>query len=637
MNESANFLRQYDPLCGDAVIPASVLAWYEVISCLKYGPKRQVYLMGDKASGDRFVLKLAPADQMDVFQREYGTLRRLHSRAFPHPVACFESDGYACLIREYIPGRSLAEHVEDDGPFPEAKAVEIGRMVCEIVLQLHRGTPPVVHRDIKPQNLILSPDGAVRLVDLDAAETLSAEKTEDTLVMGTAATAAPEQFGYRRCDERTDVYAIGILILYLLTGGYHRDALKGQKLSPSLKRVIRRLIAFDPDHRPASAEKLMALLDAWKRRRFTRIRALVCVAMALAGVLMLLGSHENPAQYVPSAGSSALGTPYAFASPLIERAVRLQLGRSQGVVTRRDLNRVSALYLCAETPYRNWSDLTSTGSGIQILNGEVHGEYARIVDLSDLNNMPNLRRLALSRLNAGNLKALQGLNLTYLRLSGNRLTDLTPISGMTKLEALDISDNPIADLSGLEKLPHLSYLNITAVPAKSLAPLAGTSVSVLDMFDVNEATDCAALAGMDNLTRFAARNLPRAGVSALSGATSIKYAVLLSSGADSLKPFSGMKNLLELTLSGSSLKSLQGVSSLAFLRMLDVSACSLTDIGELRGNKSIQKLNIANNPLTDLTVLRSMPNLKEVVLSKDQSTLAQSLGGSIQFPITYAD
>ncbi len=636
MNDKACFLSQYDPLCGDTSIPASVLEWYEVISCLKHSPKRQVFLMGDRASGDRLVLKLAPADQMDVFRREYALLRRLHSRAFPHPIACFESDGYACLLREYAPGRSLAEHVEDNGPFTEAQTAEIGQMVCEIVRQLHRGTPPVVHRDIKPQNLILAPDGTVRLVDLDAAETLSDDKAEDTLVMGTAVTAAPEQFGYRRCDERTDVYAIGVLMVYLLTGGYGRESLKGQKLSPFLKRVIHRCISFDPDRRPASAQKLITLLGAWQQRRASRIRVLACVAVALVSSLVLLESRENLTQYVQSASSTALGTPYEFASPLIERAVRLQLRKPQGIITLRGLNKVSALYLCAETPYKEWEDLTSSGQGIQVLNGEPHHEYARIGDLSDLKNMPNLRRLALNRLDIQDLTALEGLNLTYLGLGSNQLTDLSPIFKMTRLEALDISDNPISDLSGLESLPVLSYLNISAVPAKSLAPLAGTRISVLDMFDVDEATDCLALADMDKLTRFGSRNLPQAGVNALSGATSIKHALLLSSGADSPAPFSNMKNLLELTLRGSPLKNLQGISSLVFLRMLDVSECTLTDMEELRDNKSIQKLNIANNPLIDLSALRSMMNLKELVCSRNQRSLV-SLLGNVQFSISYID
>jgi serine/threonine protein kinase len=227
-----------------------------VLSCLKHAADRQVYRMSDRVSGAQFVLKLAPSAEIGALRREHDLLRRLHDEAFPHPGACFEWGGSACLMREYVPGRSLSEQVEDSGPFPEARTVEIARKVCEIVRRLHHGTPPVVHRDIKPQNLILAPDGAMRLVDLDAAQELSAEKTEDTVVMGSAATAAPEQFGYRRCDARTDVYAIGMLLIFLLTGGYSRAGLDGAPASRGLKRTIARCIRFDPLRRFKSVDQL---------------------------------------------------------------------------------------------------------------------------------------------------------------------------------------------------------------------------------------------------------------------------------------------------------------------------------------------------------------------------------------------
>jgi serine/threonine protein kinase len=112
-------------------------------------------------------------------------------------------------------------------------------------------------------------------VDLDTAEDVRPEKTADTVVVGTAATAAPEQFGFRRCDERTDVYAIGMLLLYLLSGEYTPSALKNASVAKPLRRIIDKSLQFDPRKRYDSVDRLMKRLISVGRHGDGRVAAAV--------------------------------------------------------------------------------------------------------------------------------------------------------------------------------------------------------------------------------------------------------------------------------------------------------------------------------------------------------------------------
>ena len=620
---------------GEWNIPGFLPGDLNTVTCLKNRENRQVYLLRNRQDDALYVLKTAPAEDMPRFLREYALMQTLHDTAFPHPVACFQRGDRAFLMREYVAGWTLAERVKSEGPFPPRRALEVAIRSCGVVGILQSLTPPVIHRDIKPQNLILDESGGLHLIDLDTTQASKPEKAFDTMVVGTERTAAPEQFGFRRCDERTDVYAIGMLMVFLLTGGYDELALNSVGLSPSLKRILRRCLAFDPSHRPASARRLEAMLIAWKRRWFTRIKLAAGIAATLAVALIFTQYGKPLARYVTSAYTLAVEPEYTFASPLIERAVRLQLGQEDGKITRRDLQSVSQLFLCAETPYKNWEELQSNGGNKQVLNGASHDEYARLEDLSDLKSMPSLRKLGLSRLGLKDLSTLNGLELTHLCIGSNSITDLTPILDMQTLKALDISDNPIYGVNGLERLTHLHYLNITALPVRDLSPLAQMHLTWLDMYDVFQSLDCSALSQMEGLEGFGTRYLSREGYAALCHLTTLKQVILLYSEVESIDPLLNTKQMSFLTLRGNPIKDLKPISKFFMLKDLDLSECELTSIEDLRGNRSIETLNLAHNPLTSLGALGTMPRLKTVTLSEEQQPLLDALPGELPFSVVY--
>ena len=102
----------------------------------------------------------------------------------------------------------------------------------------------MIYRDIKPENILLLPDGGIGLIDFGIARQFKDGKDTDTRHMGTRATAAPEQYGYAQTDQRTDLYSLGMTLIWLLTGRYDRDSLtQTEEISPHLRSVLEKAVA----------------------------------------------------------------------------------------------------------------------------------------------------------------------------------------------------------------------------------------------------------------------------------------------------------------------------------------------------------------------------------------------------------
>ena len=168
------------------------------------------------------------------------------------------------LIEEYLPGHTLLERLRDEGPFSEEVCIQIGMDLCRILTQLHSRKSPIIHRDIKPSNVMLLPDGSVRLIDFSAAKAVSGPENRDTVLIGTAGFAAPEQYGFSASTPQTDLYALGVLLNILLTGALPWE----QQAEGRLKGIIIRCLKMDPKHRYAGAWELYGALKKVKQLRF---------------------------------------------------------------------------------------------------------------------------------------------------------------------------------------------------------------------------------------------------------------------------------------------------------------------------------------------------------------------------------
>lgn len=189
--------------------------------------------------------------------------RGVRLRHLPRIVECYRTETTLVVVMEHVGGETLASCVERAGS--TAARLALARRVfpdlCEAVSELHeRLRPPVIHRDLKPGNVMVS-EGGVALIDLGIAREYKEGAQQDTAHFGTRAYAPPEQFGFGQTSVRSDVYALGMLLFFCLTGREpaprDREArFEGAGMPEALREVVVRATQLDPAARYASARKL---------------------------------------------------------------------------------------------------------------------------------------------------------------------------------------------------------------------------------------------------------------------------------------------------------------------------------------------------------------------------------------------
>ena len=203
---------------------------YRILRPLGSGGFATVYLAEDGRLGGRQVAvkefnpgNVAPADRAwatTAFEQEAMVLARLNHPNIASVTDFFQEGGLAYLVMEYVPGETLQEAWQraPGGRFPEAQVVAWVGQITAVLDYLHNQSPPIIFRDLKPSNVIVQPDGTLKLVDFGIARYFKPGQARDTQALGTPGYAAPEQYGQGQADARTDVYALGAMAHQLLTG-----------------------------------------------------------------------------------------------------------------------------------------------------------------------------------------------------------------------------------------------------------------------------------------------------------------------------------------------------------------------------------------------------------------------------------
>lgn len=194
----------------------------------------------------------------------WSALTECSSPRLPRVEATYELPEHFVVVYDFVPGRTLSKVIETDGPLTSESAVSLGIELCEAAEELHRHG--IVHRDISPNNIVVAANGA-HLIDLGIARMRVEGASKDTTSLGTWGFASPEQYGFAQTDARSDVYSIGRVLGFALTGIRPDDETYEQALKAILEHApaklvhaITRACSFEPSARFQSANDMAEVL-----------------------------------------------------------------------------------------------------------------------------------------------------------------------------------------------------------------------------------------------------------------------------------------------------------------------------------------------------------------------------------------
>ena len=253
---------------------------YEVLKTIAEGGLGVVYLVKDLHLNKLAAVKLSknPGNEREkefVF-REMEVLRELSHPALPGIIDYFEERESNCLVMEYVDGITLEQYLRKFGRVEVCLAVKWAVELAEVLQYLHSCKPPIIYRDLKPANIMIQPDGRLKLVDFGAAFVSSYGQTREQMMVGTPGYSAPEQWQRGNAGKASDIYGLGAVLHEMLTGispmqsSFQRRPVReyDRSISKELEKVVCVCTRKNPKERYQSMDQLKeALLNYGKRGR----------------------------------------------------------------------------------------------------------------------------------------------------------------------------------------------------------------------------------------------------------------------------------------------------------------------------------------------------------------------------------
>lgn len=287
------------------------------------------------ARGPRGVTELVTIDGVGPFVRKkiptvlaqrgvWSALGGSTCPRLPRVEATYELPDCVAVVLDYVPGPTLEQVVAERGRLQQSEAVNLAQQICEAVQELHR--LGVLHRDLTPANIIVADDGA-HIIDLGIARPLTdtANRNRDTTALGTYGFASPEQYGFAPTDVRSDIYSLGRILGFMLTGVYPDDTRYTPLLSddlhvtPRLRAIVERATAFEPSARyqnvtqfaralTSPSDPVDSYVPAYAVQRPApngnpRRRTVITVAVAVVAVIAIVAAAVLIPRWIAGAGS----------------------------------------------------------------------------------------------------------------------------------------------------------------------------------------------------------------------------------------------------------------------------------------------------------------------------------------------
>ena len=255
---------------------------YEILAEVGRGGMSIVYLARDKRLNKQWAVKEIKNDGkksaktlLKGLEREANILKNVDHPVLPRIVDIINQDGTIYVVMDYIEGDTIQDRLKKEGAQPQELVVEWGLQLASALNYLHNMNPPVIYRDMKPSNVMIKPEGGVKLIDFGTAKEYEIENNADTTALGTRGYAAPEQFGDSKgrgiynTDARTDIYNLGATLYHIVTGKnpceppYEIKPIRewNPMLSSGLEKIILKCTQADPNDRYQNCTELMYALE----------------------------------------------------------------------------------------------------------------------------------------------------------------------------------------------------------------------------------------------------------------------------------------------------------------------------------------------------------------------------------------
>jgi serine/threonine-protein kinase len=257
---------------------------YKVLSRIGAGGMAEVFCVQDQSLGRKVALKLlyprfaSDAEFVERFRREASSAASLQH---PNVVGIYDRgrwDGTYYIAMEYLPGRTLKEVIQQDGPIDPVRAIDLTLQILKAARFAHRRG--IVHRDLKPHNVIVDDEDRAKVTDFGIARAGASDMTETGSIMGTAQYLSPEQAQGMAVDARSDLYSVGVILFELLTGHVPFEAESAVTIAlkhvsepppspsafdpsvpPELETIVLWALEKDPAHRPQDADAFVHALE----------------------------------------------------------------------------------------------------------------------------------------------------------------------------------------------------------------------------------------------------------------------------------------------------------------------------------------------------------------------------------------
>ena len=667
-------------------LPAEMQNCWTVDEFLKEGEDSCTVLVKETATGIFCVLKWGRKIQAEMLRNEMEILQKLTEMGLtgiPKAYRIFEENGGVYFLREYIEGTPLSQMVMQKGGIQERELCKISLKICQAVEEFQKLEDPMIHRDIKPENIVVTPTGETVFIDFGTMRSYKKDSQRDTFVVGTRGTAAPEQYGYRQTDQRTDVYAIGQTMLYMVTESYELDQLSECKISRKLKKIIEKACSFEPDKRYADAAELRKAIEKCQEdnRKMVHKKAgaaaglitaagILAVFLSNTGILtditspksQVLAESMNVEQSqntdaVPDTENESVATneqtamdkqttvnkqntgqteSVTFKESLIEAAVRKELNLSESdTITTEMLENVKQIRIVGTEILDDGDNFWGIGNRVEGKDSEFGSARGSITDLTDLTMMKNIENLALCNQEIEDISALENLPLKELYLNKNKITDFSVLTGLTNLDFLCILENPAEDLSVLKECSSITRLNIESMKLADIDFLGQMNLNILYMNNAEiKDGNMKPLLEINNLQELCIGDVPEEMAEVLAQMSELKGLIMWGGNTvlKNLEPLKGMESL-EFLAVGSPVSSLEGIENFPNLYALSIGFSFITDLTRVLEAEQLHYIDISNAAIDSYEPLLEHPTLDQVQCTEEQKKEILELKSSPDFEI----